>query len=197
LSDHIDKVQPASKTTAAVPKGLAAGWSERLAEDFGKPYMSDLRKYLKERKSRKFVIGVPVPPSLANIYKEMHSDLGIEPASHGFLEPWAEQGVLLLNSVLTVEKGNANSHQGRGWESFTDRVIQVLSEENEHLVFMLWGSYAQKKGQIIDHERHCVLKAPHPSPLSAHRGFLGCRHFSLANEYLNSKGRGEIRWSLS
>ena len=139
--------------------------------------------------------GIRVPPSLANIYRELQSDLDIAPPQHGFLESWAEQGVLLLNSVLTVEQSDANSHQGRGWEMFTDRVIDVLNQDSEHLVFMLWGSYAQKKGQIIDNRRHCVLKAPHPSPLSAHRGFLGCKHFSLANQYLAEHSKGEIDWS--
>jgi len=140
--------------------------------------------------------GVRIPPSLLNIYKELGSDLGVQPVSHGYLEFWARQGVLLLNAVLTVEQGQANSHQGRGWEQFTDRVIQLVNEQCHNVVFMLWGSYAQKKGGFIDPQRHCVLKAPHPSPLSAHRGFLGCRHFSAANRYLEEHGRGAINWQL-
>lgn len=140
--------------------------------------------------------GVRIPPSLVNIYKELKSDLGIEPVNHGYLEHWAKQGVLLLNAVLTVEQSNANAHQGKGWELFTDRVIQLVNEQCEHVVFMLWGSYAQKKGARIDQSRHLVLKAPHPSPLSAHRGFLGCRHFSQANAWLEQKGRGAIDWQL-
>lgn len=140
--------------------------------------------------------GVRIPPSLVNIYKELHSDLGIEPASHGYLEHWAGQGVLLLNAVLTVEQGNANAHQGKGWEAFTDRIIQLVNEQCKPAVFMLWGSYAQKKGGNIDQARHLVLKAPHPSPLSAHRGFLGCRHFSQANTWLERQGRGAIDWQL-
>ncbi|MGC4409215.1 uracil-DNA glycosylase [Rhizobium rosettiformans] len=140
--------------------------------------------------------GVRIPPSLVNIYKELQSDLGIAPARHGFLEHWAQQGVLLLNSVLTVEEARAASHQGKGWEQFTDAVIRAVNEDCEHVVFMLWGSYAQKKAAFVDGSRHLVLKAPHPSPLSAHTGFFGCRHFSQANAYLLSKGRNAIDWQL-
>ena len=140
--------------------------------------------------------GVKIPPSLVNIYKELNSDLGIQPVAHGYLESWANQGVLLLNSVLTVEQSNAASHQGKGWEQFTDEVIRVVNERCSNVVFMLWGSYAQKKGACIDQSRHLVLKAPHPSPLSAHRGFLGCRHFSQANAYLEQTGRAAIQWQL-
>jgi len=140
--------------------------------------------------------GVATPPSLGNIYKEIQADLGINPLGHGCLLPWAEQGVLLLNAVLTVEKFKAASHQGKGWEQFTDRVVAVLNEKRENLVFLLWGSYAQKKGQIIDRKRHQVLQSTHPSPLSAHRGFLGCRHFSQTNEYLTRTGQQPIDWAL-
>lgn len=140
--------------------------------------------------------GVRIPPSLVNIYKELETDLGIPPARHGFLESWARQGVLLLNSVLTVEEARAASHQGRGWERFTDAVIRIVNERVEHVVFMLWGSHAQKKAAFVDRTRHLVLKAPHPSPLSAHTGFLGCRHFSQANDWLDAKGRGRIDWRL-
>lgn len=140
--------------------------------------------------------GVRIPPSLVNIYKEMQSDLGIPPARHGFLEHWAKQGVLLLNSVLTVEEARAASHQGQGWEQFTDAVIRAVNEDCNHVVFMLWGSYAQKKAAFVDRSRHLVLKAPHPSPLSAHNGFFGSRHFSQANEYLVSQGRNAIDWQL-
>lgn len=140
--------------------------------------------------------GVPVPPSLLNIYKELEADLGFTRPNHGHLMPWAERGVLLLNSVLTVEDGRPGSHQGRGWEGFTDHVIDVLNREREGLVFLLWGSYAQAKGRVIDAGRHRVLKAPHPSPLSAHRGFLGCRHFSQANAYLARCGEAPVDWSL-
>lgn len=140
--------------------------------------------------------GVRIPPSLVNIYKEMQSDLGIPPARHGFLEHWARQGVLLLNSVLTVEEARAASHQGQGWEQFTDAVIRAVNEECEHVVFMLWGSYAQKKAAFVDRSRHLVLKAPHPSPLSAHTGFFGSRHFSQANDYLTAQGRNSIEWQL-
>jgi len=140
--------------------------------------------------------GVRIPPSLVNIYKELQSDLGITPVNHGYLEHWARQGVLLLNAVLTVEQSNANAHQGKGWETFTDRVIELVNDQCDHVVFMLWGSYAQKKGARIDQSRHLVLKAPHPSPLSAHRGFLGCRHFSQANQWLEAQGRESIDWQL-
>jgi uracil-DNA glycosylase len=140
--------------------------------------------------------GVRIPRSLVNIYKELQSDLGIPPAQHGFLEHWAAQGVLLLNSVLTVEEARAASHQGKGWERFTDAVIRVVNEDCEHVVFLLWGSYAQKKAAFVDHSRHLVLKAPHPSPLSAHNGFFGCRHFSQANGYLVSHGLDAIDWQL-
>jgi len=140
--------------------------------------------------------GVKTPPSLVNIYKELQRDLGIVPAGHGFLESWANQGVLLLNSVLTVEQSQAASHQGKGWERFTDAVIAAVNAQCEHVVFLLWGSYAQKKGAVIDRQRHLVLQAPHPSPLSAHRGFLGCGHFSQANAYLTGHGRQPIDWQL-
>ncbi|MFK7914079.1 MAG: uracil-DNA glycosylase [Pseudomonadales bacterium] len=142
--------------------------------------------------------GVPQPPSLLNICKEINQDLGGGQRhinkSQGCLLPWAEQGVLLLNSVLTVEHSRAGSHQGQGWETFTDRIVQCLSEQREGLVFLLWGAYAQKKGAIVDRQRHLVLTAPHPSPLSAHRGFFGCQHFSQTNAYLEAAGHAAIDW---
>ena len=149
--------------------------------------------------------GVALPPSLVNIFEEINTDMadddvpcgrrdGAVPARRGCLAPWARQGVLLLNAVLTVVAGRAGSHQGRGWETFTDRVVEVVNRERDHVVFMLWGSYAQKKGASVDTSRHLVLTAPHPSPLSAHRGFFGCRHFSKANEYLVQHGVMPINW---
>ncbi len=140
--------------------------------------------------------GVQSPPSLVNIYKEMARDLQIPIAPHGCLQSWADQGVLLLNATLTVEHSRAGSHQGKGWETFTDRAIQCLNENRQHLVFLLWGSYAQKKGQFIDRHKHLVLKSPHPSPLSAHRGFLGNGHFSKANDYLQQQGIAPVNWQL-
>ncbi len=139
--------------------------------------------------------GVKPPPSLLNIFKEIHQDLGIE--NHkGNLQSWADQGVLLLNSVLSVEKAQAASHQGRGWEQFTDKIIAVINEHCINVVFMLWGSYAQKKGAHINSQKHLVLKAPHPSPLSAHRGFFGCGHFSRCNQMLEKHGKTPINWDL-
>ncbi len=140
--------------------------------------------------------GVPAPPSLQNIYRELHDELGLPVPAHGDLTAWADRGVLLLNSVLSVECAKAASHQGRGWETFTDRVIRVINDEREGVVFMLWGSYAQRKGAIIDESRHCVLRAPHPSPLSAHRGFFGCGHFLAANRYLEGRGEAPVDWRL-
>ena len=140
--------------------------------------------------------GVRTPPSLVNIYKELKSDLGLAPPRHGFLEHWAQQGVLLLNSVLTVEMGRAASHQKRGWEEFTDAIIRLVNSQAEPVVFLLWGAYAQRKAAFVDQTRHLVLKAAHPSPLSAHNGFLGCRHFSQANAFLEAKGRGAVDWAL-
>jgi uracil-DNA glycosylase len=140
--------------------------------------------------------GVRIPPSLDNIFKEIQRDLDIARPDHGCLTPWADRGVLLLNAVLTVEQGQANAHQGKGWEGFTDAAIDALNREREGLVFMLWGAYAQRKGQLIDTRRHCVLKSVHPSPLSAHRGFLGCGHFSAANRYLEERGQAAVDWSL-
>ncbi|MBJ6801657.1 uracil-DNA glycosylase [Geomonas propionica] len=221
---------------------LETSWKNHLLDEFEKPYMRDLREFLRQEMSRRKVIypkgseffnalnctafdrvrvvilgqdpyhgpdqahglcfsvqhGIDVPPSLVNIFKEIQSDLGLAAADfkHGHLGAWAEQGVLLLNSVLTVEAGKAASHQGKGWEIFTDRVISLLNEKKEHVVFMLWGAYAQKKGAVIDEKRHLVLRAPHPSPLSAHRGFLGCRHFSQANSYLVRHGLDPIDWRL-
>ena len=140
--------------------------------------------------------GVEIPPSLRNIYKEVAADLGIAPSRSGCLQSWAAQGVLLLNAVLTVESGKAAAHQGRGWERFTDRIIALLNEQGQHIVFMLWGNYAQKKGQIIDRSRHFVLKSAHPSPLSASRGFFGNHHFSRANQYLLANAREAIDWRV-
>lgn len=137
------------------------------------------------------------PPSLVNIFKEIKRDLGIHNVEHGNLTSWAEQGVLLLNSVLTVNHGQAASHQGQGWEQFTDKIITIINEKKQHIVFMLWGSYAHKKGAHIDITKHLVLKTTHPSPLSAHRGFLGCGHFSKCNQYLKSHNYPAIDWSIT
>lgn len=140
--------------------------------------------------------GIPAPPSLQNIYKEIHRDLQLPIPRHGFLQSWADQGVFLLNATLTVEQGRAGSHQGMGWEQFTDFAIQELSRERHGLVFMLWGSYAQKKSPLIDASKHLILRAPHPSPLSVYRGFMGCGHFSQANDYLQQQGETPIDWGL-
>ncbi len=140
--------------------------------------------------------GVKPPPSLVNIYKEMKSDLGVEPPSHGNLEAWARQGVLLLNSVLTVEAGLAASHQGKGWERFTDAVIRLVNDQPRPVVFILWGAYAQRKAAFVDRQRHLVVASAHPSPLSAHNGFFGSRPFSKANEFLVARGQEPIDWTL-
>jgi len=140
--------------------------------------------------------GVPQPPSLVNIFKELHDDLGIPAPNHGNLEKWAGQGVLLLNATLTVRAHQAGSHQKRGWETFTDASLLALSKYRTGLVFLLWGAYAQAKGQLIDTSKHLVLKAPHPSPLSVHRGFFGCKHFSKTNDYLRHLGYPEIDWTI-
>ena len=137
---------------------------------------------------------IEVPPSLVNIYKEIEDDLGKKMPATGNLERWARQGVMLLNATLTVRAHQAGSHQNKGWEAFTDAVVKLLAEKRENLVFMLWGAYAQKKGQVIDRNKHLVLYAPHPSPLSAHRGFFGCKHFSQANDYLWMTGQEPIEW---
>lgn len=138
--------------------------------------------------------GVQVPPSLHNIYKEIFSDLGVETLPTGNLTRWAQQGVFLLNATLTVRANMAGSHQGKGWERFTDEVIKTLSEKRKNIVFLLWGSYAQQKAALIDSSKHLILKTVHPSPLSAYRGFFGCKHFSQANEYLRQNGLSEINW---
>ena len=140
--------------------------------------------------------GVDLPPSLKNIYKEISADLGIAPSRSGCLQPWAMQGVLLLNAVLTVAAGSAASHQGKGWEQFTDRIVALLNERRERLVFFLWGSYAQRKGELIDRSRHLVLESVHPSPLSASRGFFGNHHFSRANRYLQENSLQPIDWRV-
>lgn len=140
--------------------------------------------------------GVKPPPSLMNIYKELQQDLNITPVKHGYLLPWAKQGVLLLNSVLTVEHGKAGSHQGKGWERFTDRVIAILNDQPRPIIFVLWGSYAHQKGQHIDPKKHVILRAAHPSPFSAYRGFLGCKHFSKINGVLSEWRQQPINWQL-
>ncbi len=139
--------------------------------------------------------GVKTPPSLVNMYKELAQDIeGFQIPNHGYLKSWADQGVLLLNTVLTVEQGKAHSHSKTGWETFTDRVIDALNQHRQGVIFLLWGSHAQKKGQMIDRNKHHVLMAPHPSPLSAHRGFLGCKHFSQTNQILKQLGKAPINW---
>lgn len=138
--------------------------------------------------------GVDIPPSLVNIYKEIAAEYNVPPPRTGDLTHWAEQGVLLLNATLTVRQAQAGSHQNKGWEEFTDAVIRAVNDRHEHIVFLLWGSYAQKKGAFIDRSRHLVLTAPHPSPLSAHRGFLGCGHFRKTNDYLTQNGFRSIKW---
>lgn len=140
--------------------------------------------------------GVAIPPSLQNIFKEQFRDLQLPIPNHGCLQSWADQGVLLLNATLTVEQSQAGSHQGKGWEVFTDKVIQLVNEKTEGVVFLLWGSYAQKKAAFVDSTKHLVLKAPHPSPLSAHRGFLGCGHFSKANSWLIQQGKTPVNWAI-
>lgn len=140
--------------------------------------------------------GVTIPPSLENMLKEIERDVGIPRPEHGCLISWARQGVLLLNSVLTVERGKPESHKGKGWEGFTDAIVDHLNRERENLVFLLWGSYAQAKGKLVDGRRHLVLKAPHPSPLSAHRGFFGCCHFSKVNKWLEDRRLAPIDWAL-
>jgi uracil-DNA glycosylase len=137
---------------------------------------------------------VVIPPSLKNIYKEIERDLQLKMPNHGCLQSWAAQGVLLLNATLTVEHAKAGSHQKKGWEIFTDQAIKVVNDQCDHVVFLLWGNYAQKKGQFIDTKKHYVLRSPHPSPLSAHRGFIGNNHFSLTNDYLKSKAKEPINW---
>lgn len=141
--------------------------------------------------------GTAMPPSLQNIFKEIRADLGLPMPEHGCLQGWAEQGVLLLNATLTVEQGKAGSHQGKGWEALTDKAMSVLSQRREGLVFMLWGAYAQKKAALIDAQKHLILKSPHPSPLSAHRGFFGNKHFSRANQWLQEHGQAPIDWSVA
>lgn len=219
---------------------LHESWRTPLANEFEKPHMAALKRFLEAEKaagkrifpkgadyfraldltpldSVKVVIlgqdpyhgpgqahglcfsvqpGVRTPPSLVNIYKEMQSDLDIPPARHGFLEHWAKQGVLLLNNVLTVEIGQAASHKGRGWEQFTDAVIAQVNAKADPVVFLLWGAHAQRKAAAVDESRHLVLKSAHPSPLSAHNGFLGSRPFSKTNAFLEAKGRGAIDWAL-
>lgn len=219
---------------------LEESWQQVLGTEFDKPYMQQLRLFLRKEKDQKKIIypktadvfqafalapiaevkvvilgqdpyhgphqahglcfsvqpGVRPPPSLVNIYKELQTDLGIPPATHGCLVNWAKQGVLLLNSVLTVEQGRPASHQGQGWEQFTDRVIEILNEKMQGIVFLLWGSYAQRKGQFIHIDKHCVLKTTHPSPFSAHQGFLGCQHFSKTNQYLQSLQKTPIDWRV-
>ncbi len=140
--------------------------------------------------------GVRIPPSLVNIFKEIHADLGIPLSKHGYLKSWAEQGVLMINSVLTVENNKAGSHQGKGWERFTDAIISTVHKEHSGVVYFLWGSYAQKKGKIIDRKKNLVLQSVHPSPLSAHRGFFGNKHFSQANAYLEEVGKTPVNWEL-
>lgn len=216
---------------------IEAGWKEKLAEEFNKPYFENLAAFVRQEYKQftiyppggrifnafdtcpfdqvKVVIlgqdpyhgpnqanglcfsvspGVPLPPSLQNIYRELKNDLGKEPPASGDLERWARQGVLLLNATLTVRKGMAGSHQGKGWEEFTDAALRILSREREHLVFILWGAYARRKGEFIDRMKHLVIESAHPSPLSANNGFFGSKPFSKTNEYLQKYGVEPVEW---
>ena len=189
---------------------IAPDWKELLAPEFEKPYFAQLTEFVRQEYASRRIFprgpgqanglcfsvadGVPFPPSLQNIFKEVSDDTGTPIPSTGNLDRWAEQGVLLLNAVLTVRAHEAASHAGRGWETFTDAVVRAIAQRKEGIVYMLWGSYAQKKGAIADPQRNLILKAVHPSPLSVYRGFFGCRHFSRANEYLRSVGKEPIVW---
>lgn len=217
---------------------LPKDWLELIGQEFSKPYMQQLKAFLKQEKDAGRIIyprgadifnamqhtpfagvkvvilgqdpyhgegqahglsfsvrkGVRMPPSLMNIYKEIAAEYNVPMPKCGDLTPWAKQGVLLLNATLTVQQAMAGSHQNKGWEEFTDTIIRTINAHHEHVVFMLWGSYAQKKGAFIDRNKHLVLQAPHPSPLSAHRGFLGCGHFQKANDYLSAHQRPTIDW---
>ena len=197
---------------------IESSWQQRLQNEFDKPYFEALTSFVRHEYATKTVYPpgsqifadhepyqahglcfsvndhIPFPPSLQNIFKEIESDLGIPVPQSGNLTRWAQQGVLLLNATLTVEAHRAASHQGKGWETFTDAVIHKLAEEREHLVFILWGAYAQRKGDFIDRSQHLVLQSPHPSPLSAHRGFFGNHHFSRTNQYLTAHGIEPIQW---
>jgi uracil-DNA glycosylase len=157
--------------------------------------------YHNERQAHGLSFSVPpeqreIPPSLRNIYQELHDDLGLAIPRHGYLKKWADEGVLLLNTVLTVRAHQANSHQGKGWETFTDAVIMEVNKQDRPIVYLLWGAPAGKKAAMLDNEKHLVLKAPHPSPLSAHKGFFGCRHFSKANEFLTAQGAEPVDWRI-
>lgn len=229
LNSHVQTVQ------------MDKSWLQYLQPEFEKPYMKQLKEFLRSEKQQGKVIypkgadyfaafnrtpfeqvkvvvlgqdpyhgdgeahglcfsvpqGIAIPPSLRNIYQELKSDLGCAVPKHGTLYHWADQGVLLLNSILTVEKDQAASHRNKGWETFTDRVIDVLNQQKEGLVFILWGSYAQKKASFVDTQKHLVIKGVHPSPLSAHRGFMGSKPFSKVNEYLERTGRTPIDWQIS
>lgn len=220
--------------------GLDNEWKQQIGDEFEKPYMLQLKGFLKDQISTgkqvypkgseyfaalnltpfsrvKVVIlgqdpyhgpgqahglsfsvrpGIKPPPSLVNIYKELYADLEIPPANHGYLQNWAQQGVLLLNSVLTVEAHKAASHKDQGWEQFTDRIITELGKSDKPIAFLLWGSYAQKKGSFLDNSKHLVIKSPHPSPLSAHRGFFGSKPFSQINRFLQEQDREPISWRL-
>jgi uracil-DNA glycosylase len=219
---------------------MEASWLGQLADEFAKPYMLTLKKFLLQEKQAKKIIypkgdeifnafnltpfdevkvvilgqdpyhgpnqahglcfsvmpEVKIPPSLLNIYKELQQDLNITPVKHGFLESWAKQGVLLLNSVLTVEQGRAGSHQGKGWEQFTDEVITKLNARKKPVIFVLWGRYASSKIKLINQKQHTILKSAHPSPLSAYQGFFGSKHFSTINKILVSQGMQPINWQL-
>ncbi|SFV56012.1 Uracil-DNA glycosylase, family 1 [hydrothermal vent metagenome] len=220
---------------------LEASWLAYLEDEFNKPYMKQLKKFLVEEKKlgknilpkaslwfnalnstplekvKVVILGQdpyptvghahglcfsalpdvkPLPKSLINIYKELQEDLGINNFHTSYLQPWAEQGVLLLNAVLTVEAGKSNSHAGKGWEQFTDKIIEIINQNCQNVVFILWGAYAQKKGVSIDSSRHMIIKSAHPSPLSAYRGFWGSKPFSRTNNYLKSVGKNEIEWRV-
>ena len=191
---------------------IESGWKAQLESEFEKPYFRNVTSFVRQEYATTIVYppgrlifnafnlcpfdkdGVPFPPSLQNIFKEIHDDIGTPIPTSGNLTRWAQQGVLLLNATLTVRAHQAGSHQNKGWEEFTDAVIRQLNEHREHLVFILWGSYAQRKGSIIDRNKHLVLSSAHPSPLSAYRGFFGNHHFSQANAYLEKNGIPPIQW---
>ena len=172
---------------------IEPSWKKVIGQEFEKPYMKNLRQFLvKEKQHNKIIY-----PKGQDIFKELNADLNIPPPKQGCLTAWAKQGVLLLNSVLTVEQGRAASHQGKGWEKFTDQVILELNNSPRPICFVLWGSYAQQKGQVIDTTKHLVIKSAHPSPLSANRGFLGSRPFSKINQFLEKTGQTPIDWRLA